>query len=88
MTENVTFTVSTTGLFATGTGYSAASATETVNGTSVVVYTIKVQNSAGVELPHTGGPGTLLYTLSGITLILGAALMYGFRLRRRERRLN
>ena len=51
-------------------------------------YTITVNNSTGVELPNTGGPGTLLYTLSGIALMLGAALMYGFRLRRRERRFN
>lgn len=51
-------------------------------------YTITVNNTTGVELPNTGGPGTLLYTLSGIALMLGAALMYGFRMRRRERRLN
>ena len=49
---------------------------------------IRVWNNPGVELPMTGGPGTLLYTLSGIALMLGAVLMYGFRMRRRERRLN
>ena len=49
---------------------------------------ITVHNNSGLELPHTGGPGTLLYTLSGIALMLGATLMYGFRMRRRERRLN
>jgi LPXTG-motif cell wall-anchored protein len=42
----------------------------------------------GVALPSTGGPGTLLYTLSGLALICGAALMFIFRMRRRERRLN
>ena len=47
-----------------------------------------IPNTPGAELPSTGGPGTLLYTLSGILLMLGAALMYGFRMRRRERRLN
>ena len=52
------------------------------------IWVVKVNNSTGVELPHTGGPGTLPYTLSGIALMLGAALMYGFRMRRRERRLN
>ena len=52
------------------------------------IWVVKINNSSGVELPNTGGPGTLLYTLSGIALMLGAALMYGFRLRRRERRLN
>ena len=52
------------------------------------VWTLQVANDEGITLPSTGGPGTLLYTLSGILLMLGAALMYGFRMRRRERRLN
>ena len=51
-------------------------------------YVISVNNSKGVMLPNTGGPGTLPYTLSGLMLIIFSALMYGFRLRRRERRLN
>ena len=51
-------------------------------------YVIQVRNSNGVELPMTGGPGTLIYTLSGLALILASALMYGYRMRRRERRLN
>ena len=50
--------------------------------------TIVIKNTPGEELPMTGGPGTSPYTLSGIVLMLGAALMYGFRMRRRERRLN
>ena len=50
--------------------------------------TVSIMNTPGTALPNTGGPGTLLYTLSGIALMLGAALMYGFRMRRRERRLN
>jgi len=53
-----------------------------------LTYTITVTNSAGVELPMTGGSGTLLYTLGGIALIMASALMYGFSMRRRERRLN
>ena len=52
------------------------------------VYTVTVENNPGQKLPMTGGSGTLPYTLSGIALMLGAALMYGFRMRRRERRLN
>ena len=51
-------------------------------------YVVWVRNSTGYELPHTGGPGTFLYTLGGIALIMVSALMYGFRMRRRERRLN
>ena len=51
-------------------------------------YTVTVENTPGAALPMTGGPGTFLYTLSGIALIFASALMYGFRMRRRERRLN
>ena len=53
-----------------------------------LLYTFTIHNSTGKELPMTGGPGTFLYTLSGIALILASALMYGFRMRRRERRLK
>ena len=51
-------------------------------------YTITVKNTPGTALPNTGGSGTLPYTLGGIALIMASALMYGFRMRRRERRLN
>ena len=52
------------------------------------VYTVIVENTPGEALPMTGGSGTLPYTLGGIALIMASALMYGFRMRRRERRLN
>lgn len=48
--------------------------------------TISVTNTLGTELPSTGGPGTMLYTLSGMMLLLGSALLYGFRRRHEERR--
>ena len=51
-------------------------------------YSFAIANSDGTELPNTGGSGTLPYTLGGIALIMASALMYGFRMRRRERRLN
>ena len=54
-----------------------------VNGT-----TITVRNTAGEALPNTGGSGTLPYTLGGLMLMSAAALMYGFIMRRRGRRLN
>ena len=50
--------------------------------------TFSVGNTPGAKLPSTGGPGNLLYTLSGLALIIASALMYGFRLRRRERRFK
>lgn len=46
---------------------------------------ITVLNNAGTVLPETGGTGTLPYTLCG-TLIMLAAVMYGCRWRKRERR--
>lgn len=51
-------------------------------------YTLTITNSAGQELPMTGGSGTLPYTLGGLLLMFAAALMYGFKLRRRGRRLS
>lgn len=50
--------------------------------------TLLVGNKAGEALPNTGGSGTLPYTLGGLLLICAAALMYGFIMRRRGRRLN
>ena len=49
---------------------------------------ITVANTPGAELPNAGGPGTLFYTLGGLMLVIASALMYGFRMRRGERRLN
>ncbi|MBR2728640.1 MAG: hypothetical protein IKD92_01990 [Lachnospiraceae bacterium] len=51
-------------------------------------YDAFITNSTGYELPHTGGPGTFTYTLGGLMLVIASVLMYGFRMRRRERRLN
>ena len=56
--------------------------------TATVPVKLRVANTPGQELPVTGGSGTLPYTLGGIALIMASALMYGFRMRRRERRLN
>ena len=36
--------------------------------------TFTVENTPGAALPSTGGPGTLLYTATGLTLLLGASL--------------
>ena len=51
------------------------------------VVTVTVTNSQGTELPHTGGPGTLLYTSGGLFL-MAAAMIYLICVRRRERRIE
>ena len=50
--------------------------------------TITIKNTPGVALPNTGGSGTLPYTLGGLMIMSAAAMMYGFIMRRRGRRLN
>lgn len=80
-TEGVKFTQSDKN----GGSTQNAEATE-VDG--VLTYDIIVINDSGVELPMTGGSGTLPYTLGGLMLMSAAALMYGFIMRRRGRRLN
>ena len=49
--------------------------------------TIVVTNSTGTELPHTGGPGTFLFTSGGLFL-MAAAMIYLICVRRRERRIE
>lgn len=49
--------------------------------------TLVIPNTPGERLPHTGGTGTFIYTLGGIALLMASALMYIFRMRRRERRV-
>ncbi|MCD8116464.1 MAG: CHAP domain-containing protein [Oscillospiraceae bacterium] len=67
LTDSIVFTVNNgTVTLADGTSTSVA----TLNGTVITVY-----NTAGFELPSTGGMGTLLYTLAGLVLCGGAALV-------------
>ena len=62
--------------FANGVGFSFARDTvpaaeaEVVNG----MYTIQVVNSTGFLLPSTGGIGTVIFTVAGAAIMLGAAL--------------
>lgn len=45
---------------------------ETTNG----VYTVKVPNSSGIQLPITGGTGTVIFTIIGIALMVGAVVLF------------
>ena len=51
----------------------------------VPILLIKVINQAGYVLPETGGPGTTLFTLSGLCLILSALMYTHYARRGRER---
>ncbi|MCI8388912.1 MAG: CHAP domain-containing protein [Clostridiales bacterium] len=53
----------------------------TKNGEVKVVYT----NVTTYELPSTGGPGTIIYTISGI-MLMALPFIYGYRLRRKGER--
>ncbi|MCD8127607.1 MAG: LPXTG cell wall anchor domain-containing protein [Clostridiales bacterium] len=71
LSEPIKFTIGTDGTvtFISGNENNVASAT-TENGSIVIT----VKNEAGYVLPSTGGSGTWLYTLTGLTLC-GAALV-------------
>ena len=49
------------------------------------VYTLKISNSAGHELPSTGGSGTRSFTLAGLLLMAASLLMFMY-LKLRSRR--
>ena len=48
-------------------------------------YTISILNSAGYELPETGGPGTIMYTFGGLAII-AAGLVYALSMKRKQER--
>ena len=53
-------------------------------GASAEAGTITIVNTPGVQLPSTGGPGTVLYTAAGLSLILGASLWLMLRRRKEQ----
>ena len=87
LADVVNVSVSTTGVSAQ-LGNTMTTYDSTGKGTEDDPYVVVITNSTGAVLPYTGGPGTFIYTLSGITLLMASALMYIFRMRRRERRVR
>ncbi|MCD7864297.1 MAG: LPXTG cell wall anchor domain-containing protein [Lachnospiraceae bacterium] len=71
LSSPIEFTLSMGGTLTTTASTDVASV-DTSNSLKMIVY-----NTPGYELPSTGGSGTILYTTSGLTLIISAAwLMY------------
>lgn len=63
--------------------------TEDINGIICDVYTFKIQNTAGIVLPDTGGFGIIPYVLGGNMVIILATIICGYGMRRKgERRKN
>ncbi len=86
LTDHIVITVSSDGaVTVTNPDFAAATGSGFVTEQDGLI-TVAVPNlsSSGTELPSTGGRGTLLYTLGGITLMLLAVLVYIFSLRRRK----
>lgn len=44
--------------------------------TTAGVYTVEVPNSSGIKLPVTGGTGTVIFTIIGIALMVGAVVLF------------
>lgn len=42
------------------------------------VYTVDVANNSGIQLPVTGGTGTVIFTVIGIALMAGAVVFLIF----------
>ncbi len=82
MSSTIEFTVNADGTVAYSSGDN--SLITFAHKSSSAPATFTVGNTPGVELPATGGPGTALYTVTGLTLTLGAALWLILSRRKRE----
>lgn len=63
-------------------GYNLLDNAVKVNFTDAVVartngiYTVKIENTSGIQLPITGGTGTVIFTIIGIALMVGAVVLF------------
>lgn len=49
--------------------------TKTVDQDGITIYTILIYNNSGAVLPATGGPGTVIFTVSGLALMAAAMIL-------------
>ncbi len=63
-------------------GYNILDNAVKVNFTDAVVartngiYTVEIENTSGIQLPITGGTGTVIFTVVGIALMVGAVVLF------------
>ena len=92
MTKDIYFTVNTSGSgdIITTTQDQEAFYSESIGASTEGTNkdTLVIPNTPGEKLPLTGGTGKSIYTLGGIFIMMTTAMMYVFRMRRRERRLR
>lgn len=50
--------------------------TDTDVATTAGIYTVQVPNKSGIQLPITGGTGTVIFTIIGIALMAGAVVLF------------
>lgn len=54
----------------------APSSADVADAQKDIAYKYEITNVTDIELPNTGGPGTLMYTFSGLMLIAAAGVIY------------
>lgn len=77
LTSNVYVKVTSNGVSWTiGDDAASAKHADEAAGTKDDPYVVIINNTAGTEIPSTGGPGTILFTLAGLMLVAAAGAVF------------